>query len=131
MSKTDKDTAMKYIKGYFKEKYPISTQIQPHFWEAVALLCEDMDTDVSSLINENNPWCLERRKRGTLVHFSHLKSNCKEKTLNELAHTIASEIIEVDSFPVERVDVFLLQKKVEYLSEKVLYFTTDRTRGLY
>ena len=125
MSKIDKDAAMKYINGYFKKKYPISTQIQPHFWEAVALLCEDMDADVSSLIDETNLWCYCKGGGYSILNQS---LNLNVTTLNELAHKIASEIIEVDSIPIERVDVFLLQKKVEFLSEKILYLTKDRTR---
>ena len=49
MHKITKDTAEKYINGGFYQKYPISKKVQPHFWEAVILLCEDMNADVSSL----------------------------------------------------------------------------------
>ena len=124
MNKITKDIAEKYINGYFYQKYPISKKIQPRFWEAVILLCEDMDADVSSLIDETNLWCYCARS-GRFYNILNLNVT----TLNELAHKIASEIIEADSIPIKNVDFFVLQQKVEYLTKRVLYLSANKKRG--
>ena len=128
MNKITKDIAEKYINGYFYQKYPISKKIQPRFWEAVILLCEDMDADVSSLIDETNLWCYCARS-GRFYNILNLNLNLNVTTLNELAHKIASEIIEADSIPIKNVDFFVLQQKVEYLTERVLYLSANKKRG--
>ena len=127
MHKITKDTAEKYINGGFYQKYPISKKVQPHFWEAVILLCEDMDADVSSLIDETNLWCYCTRSGG-FCNILNQSLNLNVTTLNELAHKIASEIIETDSIPIKNVDFFVLQQKVEYLTERVLYLSADKRR---
>ena len=91
MNKITKDIAEKYVNECFYQKYPISKKIQPRFWEAVILLCEDMDADVSSLIDETNLWCYCARSGG-LYNILNLNLNLNVTTLNELAHKIASEI---------------------------------------
>ena len=127
MSKIAKGTAEKYIKGYFCFKYPISEEKQPHFWDAVILLCEDINADVSSLINENQPMCYYTH--GEYFSIYSTKIDLKVDSLNQLAHIIASEIIEADSMPIEKADVFVLQKKFEWLSERFEILSTYR-RGL-
>ena len=127
MNKITKDIAEKYVNEYFYQKYPISKKIQPRFWEAVILLCEDMDADVSSLIDETNLWCYCARSGG-LYNILNLNLNLNVTTLNELAHKIASEIIETDSIPIKNVDFFVLQQKVEYLTERVLYLSANKKR---
>ena len=127
MHKITKDTAEKYINGGFYQKYPISKKVQPHFWEAVILLCEDMNADVSSLIDETNLWCYYTRSGG-FCNILNQNLNLNVTTLNELAHKIASEIIETESIPIKNVDFFVLQQKVEYLTERVLYLSADKRR---
>ena len=128
MNKITKDIAEKYINEYFYQKYPISKKIQPRFWEAVILLCEDMDADVSSLIDETNLLCYCARS-GRFYNILNLNLNLNVTTLNELAHKIASEIIEADSIPIKNVDFFVLQQKVEYLTKRVLYLSANKKRG--
>lgn len=57
MAKVIKKTVEKYINGYFSKRYPIDKKLQPHFWEAVIMLCENIDSDVTSLIDETSPIC--------------------------------------------------------------------------
>ena len=125
MGKIDKDTIMEYINRCYTRKYPINPQIQPDFWKAVAMLCENIDTDVSSLINEKKPCCVEKQ-RGRNVHFSSL--NQQVSTLFELAQKIASEIIEEDSKLVEKVEIVALREQVKRLEQEIFFLKQDRTR---
>ena len=123
-----KETAEKYIELQFKSHYEIDKKRQPHFWDAVITLCEDIDADVSKLINEDEPNCLmyyqsgDFYSRGGWIHFSVSELKGKFDTVTSLAKHIANQIIEEEKKgPVSRAEFYDLQKKMEYLLKKANY----------
>lgn len=108
----------KYIDGYFKIKYPVSEKKQPHFWDAVKKLSEDINADVSSLINDEDPFCIGESSKT----FIHIGRNDKTiKTVTDLAKKIASEIITEESKTAFQFDLFILTKKIKALEEQIKY----------
>lgn len=123
-----KETAEKYIDLRFKSYYTIDEKLQPHFWDAVVVLCEDIDADVSKLIDEEKTYCLPYYDRdanwgrGGWIHLDVSELEGNFSTATSLAKHIANLIIEEEKKgPVSRAEFYAYQKKVEYLLEKANY----------
>ena len=113
-----KEVAEKYIDGYFKSKYPIRESIQPTFWDAVKELVVNINANVSSLINEDSPYCIPSGKRGSM-HISRYGKDIRN--VADFAKRIAQQIIESESKPVTPVEFFLMEKRIEALEESMNY----------
>lgn len=113
------NVAEKYISEYFSKKYQISKKRQPKFWEAVIMLCQDINSDVSSLIDDNQEFCCIAG-----LGFQHYSCiDTKEATFAnsvvDLAKRIANQIIRSESANVSSVEFFVLQKKVEEIGKSI------------
>lgn len=104
-----------YFEDYFKKEYHVAESRQPKFWKAVKVLCNDINADVSSLIDEEKDFCIST-KMG-YRHVTCLDQNAK--TVTDLARIIAKKINEVESKEVRPVDLFLLNKRMENLERKL------------
>lgn len=116
-----RDVAQGYINRYFKKIYPINEKMQPNFWEAVMVLCENKDADISLFINEDNERCIIVGTRDMHYVYGNISSVVKDvKNLSDLAKKIADQIIKRESTPVSPLEFFILQKQVERMSGQIL-----------
>ena len=113
-----KEVAEKYIDGYFKKKYPIRESAQPTFWDAVKELVVNINADVSELINEDKSYCVPSDEYSS-GHISRYGKGIK--TVTDFAKTIAQQIIESESKPVSPAEVFLMERRIESLEERMGY----------
>ena len=120
-----KEVAEKYIDGYFKSKYPIRESIQPTFWDAVKELAVNINADVSSLINEDSPYCVPSDENSS-THISWYGENIRNVT--DFAKMIAQQIIESESKSVTPVEVFLMEKRIEALEKRMNYMNMMHLR---
>ena len=120
-----KEVAEKYIDGYFKSKYPIRESIQPTFWDAVKELAVNINADVSSLINEDSPYCVPSDENSS-THISWYGENIRNVT--DFAKMIAQQIIESESKSVTPVEVFLMEKRIEALEKRMNYLNMMHLR---
>lgn len=116
-----REVAQGYINGYFKKKYRINEKMQPNFWEAVMVLCENKDADISSLIDEDNERCIIVGSRDMHYVYGYISSVEKDvKNLSDFAKKIADQIIKRESTPISSLEFFILQKQVESMSRELL-----------
>lgn len=115
MTKNIPDEVINKYFDYFKIMYRVAESKQPDFWKAVKILCNDINADISSLIDEEKEFCAST-KMG-YRHVSCLDQNAK--TVTDLARIIAKKIIEEESKEVRPVDLFLLNKRMENLERKL------------
>ena len=77
-----------YFQSYYKFKWKIDETIQPNFWEAVILLCNNANADISQLIDDSAEaqYCVgdfgTRR-----AHVSEIDDKIKD--VNQLAKNIS------------------------------------------
>ena len=60
VKRVSREKASKYVK-YFSTIYQINEKVQPNFWEAVIMLCENPNCDINLLnIDSSNEakWCI-------------------------------------------------------------------------
>ena len=110
-----KEIAQKYIDEYFSKKYRIVESKQPHFWDAVIILCSNLDSDISQLIIENNCYCIYGDSR--LIHYSDVDENAE--SVYDMALNIAKTIRESEQRIFSNVDFFLMKKEIESLKVAV------------
>ena len=115
MTKNISDEIIDRYFDYFKIMYRVAESKQPNFWKAVKILCNDINADVSSLIDEEKDFCAST-KMG-YRHVSYLDQSVN--TVTDLAKIIAKKIIEEESKEVRPVDLFLLNKKMEDIERKL------------
>ena len=115
MTKNISDEIIDRYFDYFKIMYRVAESKQPNFWKAVKILCNDINADISSLIDEEKDFCVST-KMG-YRHVSYLDQNVN--TVTDLAKIIAKKIIEEESKEVRPVDLFLLNKKMEDIERKL------------
>lgn len=113
-----KEVAEKYIDGYFKKEYPILESAQPTFWDAVKELVVNINADVSGFINEENAFCAPDGKY-SLGHISRYGEGIR--TVTDFAKKIAQQIIDSESKPVRPAEVFLMERRIESLEERMGY----------
>ena len=104
----------KYLDNFFKIRYDVVEGKQPNFWEAVRILCNDTEADVSHLLNEENMYCL----RSSLGIQSCYTVNMSKSVL-EFALYIANSIRESEARTTTNVDLFILEEKMKKIEEKV------------
>ena len=114
-----REVSEKYIDRYFKKKYLISTTRQPQFWNAVILLCENINLDVSYLIDNRQDFCYNNGNYN--YHFSSIntKEAKRAKSVTHLAKLIAEQIIEAESMQVSSMELFILQQRVEDMEASI------------
>jgi len=110
-----KEVIQKYIDGYFSKKCRIVKSKQPHFWEAVIMLCSNPDADISHLIIEGNNYCIDGGSR--LIHYSDVDENAE--SVSGMAVNIAKIIRESEQRNFSNVDIFFMQKDIESLKAEV------------
>lgn len=117
MSKEEKttiarETVEKYINKYYKIKYLIEESVQPRFWEAVILLCNDLNADITLYIDDRKKFC---------VHYSNLMRDPITKygvsSVTELAEKIAREIRNSERRDINKLEYFLLKKRIRNMEE--------------
>ena len=116
-----KDKALKYINAFYKEHCRVSEEKQPHFWDAVAAICENPDCDKYSLglIEENN-FCIKN-------DFEIFYRCVPAPSVVSYAIQIAQEIITIDSTPVDAFDLFIINKRLEAIEKNVSYVRSRYT----
>lgn len=109
-----REKASKYVK-YFSTIYEIDEKVQPNFWEAVIMLCENPNCDVSLLNIDNTDrgkWCTRgyniSRKYGV-------------DTVLELVQEISKAIIQNETTPIDPLEIMLINSKLKKLEETVKY----------
>ena len=110
-----KEVIQKYIDGYFSKKYCIEKSRQPHFWEAVIMLCNNPDADISHLIIEKNIYCINEGSH--LIRYSDVDKNAE--SVSDMAVNIAKIIRESEERKFSNVEFFLMQKDIEILKAAV------------
>lgn len=104
--------------------YEVDLNSQPHFWEAVKILCMDKEADISSLLLEGDktdPLCVVVKTFGEIpVYFgiNHYSSYGAHSAI-ELSHLIANEITEWDSMSLDEIKLMLYKKF--YIDLKKVY----------
>lgn len=138
MKPIPREVAEKYIEQYFKKRWlvkdsvrkllRVNEKLQPNFWEAVILLCEDINTDVSGLEDTSSDYkgffLLTRYKDeefsiGNAAQEGYFDDSIE--TFSDLAKYIALQIIEAESRPADSTNLrlFLLERRVEELANTV------------
>lgn len=108
----EKELASRYIR-LIKQKaapYCIDERKQPNFWEAVLVLCQDINADISSLLKGNpneDQYCVTFVKGATSFGVNHY-SDYSAHTVMELVHKIADEIVAWDSMSLDDIKLMLL-----------------------
>ena len=125
-----REKALEYIEGYYKPlwKYEVDEKTQPHFWEAVIVLCSDINADVSNYVIRNDRFfdvILKSRASWETYRVADRMSKHNVHTVEELAKYFAEQIIESESTPIKASDMFVLQRKVAILESLVNYGSVD------
>lgn len=109
-----RERAEKYI-GFYNTIYDIDTHVQPNFWEAVIMLCENPSCDEKvTKLNEEVPYCVRFSDYGN-GHISRLGV----QTVFELAQKISEAIIENETTPVDPFDILQMKAKIKELESAV------------
>lgn len=110
-----RETVERYINRYYKKHYLIDETVQPKFWEAVILLCNDADADVTEYIDDSKKFCVQysnlKRKPVTMFMVS---------SVTELAKKIAREIRNSELKDINKFEYFLLKNKVKNMEETLI-----------
>lgn len=108
-----RERAEKYI-SFYNTIYDIDTRVQPNFWEAVIMLCENPSGDEKvTKLNEEAPYCV-RFGCGN-GHISRLGV----QTVFELAQKISEAIIQNETTPVDPFDILQMKAKIKELESAV------------
>lgn len=113
VKRVSREKASKYVK-YFSTVYQINEKVQPNFWEAVIMLCENPNCDVNLLnidISDEAKWCIGR----------HNVSKYGVDTVLELAQKIAKTIIQNETTPIDPLEIMLMNAKLKKLEDTVKY----------
>ena len=113
-----------YFKSYYKYKWRIDETIQPDFWEAVILLCNNLDADVSQLIDDSEEaqYCVG--DFGThRAHVSEIDSKIKD--VKQLAKDIATSIYESETTEISKLEIFLMKKKMESMKHNMRLLASE------
>ncbi len=108
-----REKASKYVE-YYKTIYDINEQIQPNFWEAVIMLCENPNCNINLLNinnNEEGQWCVS----------GYNISKYGVKTVLELAQKISKDIIQTETTPIDPLEIMLIKAKLEELEGTVKF----------
>ena len=109
-----REKASKYVE-YFSTVYEINKEVQPNFWEAVIMLCENPNCDVNSLNIDNSDlakWCAGRY---------NVSKKYGVDTVLELAQKISNAIIQNETTPIDPLEIMLMNAKLKKLEDTVKY----------
>jgi len=109
----EKQLILRYISSIQKKALPyiIDEKKQPHFWDAVILLCEDATKNISPMLQED-PYCIilsNCTSEGCHLSVNHY-SNYNANSVKELAEKIAKEITKWDSLSLDDIKLMLFDK---------------------
>lgn len=112
----EKQLALQYI-SFIQQKalpYTIDEKKQPHFWEAVALLCEDNTKDITSMLQED-PYCIilsdsTLSKEYLSLSVNHY-ANYNAQSVKDLAYKIAEEITKWNALSIDDMKLMLYSLK--------------------
>lgn len=106
-----REKARKYVK-YFSSVYEINQRVQPNFWEAVIMLCENSNCDVNLLNIDNSDdgkWCAG----------GYNISKYGADTVLELAQKISRAIIQNETMPIDPLEILEINAKLKKLEDKL------------
>ena len=111
LKRVSREKAIKYVK-HFSTVYQINEKVQPNFWKAVIMLCENPNCDVNLLnIDSSNEakWCIGRNN----------VSKYGVDTVLELVQKIAKAIIQNETTPIDPLEIMLMNVKLKKLEDTV------------
>lgn len=115
-----REKAKKYVE-YFSSVYEINQRVQPNFWEAVIMLCENPNCDVNLLNIDNTDsgkWCAGRY---------NISKKYGVDTVLELAQKISKAIIQNETTPIDPLEILLINAKLKKLEDTVKYLEYRNT----
>ena len=109
----ERERAEQYVQ-FYKGIYLISEDVQPYFWNAVIILCQDRKANPKKIGIIDNHYCL--RKGNQHVHIRELGY----QTVFDLAKKISEEIIKNETKPVDPLEVLKMKYDIKSLKESVI-----------
>lgn len=113
-----------YFQSYYKYKWKIDETIQPNFWEAVILLCNNLDADVSHLIDDSvEAQCCIGDFGKRRAHVSEIDDKIKD--VKQLAKDIATSIHESETTEISKLEIFLMKKRMESMKRNMRLLASE------